>query len=259
MQRGPAARSRVRSGSIRRPQVAGSTGGATRWCNLIVIPRCASSQLAACGRMEAPRPRRAPTMKRFGLFATSLLLASTVHAQSEADPKFSPRAEQEARTRWDAIAKEARLRPAGDWTGESYAGDGLGVNITLALAPQAGFVFEWRGDVGDFDRNFGSIETSGSRIALPLESPTSPIRFATACWRNRSKPGSSESGASARARPAMATRAERSSGWRTARRPCASDCSITIRNRKSAGSSRHACGRARASIRVSWGLHRGAP
>jgi hypothetical protein len=80
--------------------------------------------------------------------------------------RFSSEIEQTAQVRKEAIASEARLGQDPDWAGEYYEGDGTGVNVSLALAPKSGFVFEWQGCLGFYDRNLGSIEVSGNRIAL---------------------------------------------------------------------------------------------
>jgi hypothetical protein len=52
------------------------------------------------------------------------------------------------------------------WAGEYYGGDGLGVNRSLTLAPEAGFTFTWEGCLGLYDRNFGAITARGQELQL---------------------------------------------------------------------------------------------
>lgn len=53
-----------------------------------------------------------------------------------------------------AELKELKDHP---WAGTYYRGDGLGVNITLTLAPESGFVFTWYGCLGLYDQNYGEV------------------------------------------------------------------------------------------------------
>jgi hypothetical protein len=83
------------------------------------------------------------------------------------DPRFGRAAESEARERLEKI--RAELVGSGSeaaWSGEYYEGDGTGVNIVLSLAPQSGFVFEWEGCLGVYDRNFGTVAAGSDRIEL---------------------------------------------------------------------------------------------
>jgi hypothetical protein len=52
------------------------------------------------------------------------------------------------------------------WAGEFYAGDGLGVNQLLVIAPKSGFVFEWHGCLGLYDRNYGRVAWTNNAIHL---------------------------------------------------------------------------------------------
>jgi hypothetical protein len=62
----------------------------------------------------------------------------------------------------------AELKALGDhpWAGEYYEGDGMGVNVSLMLAPKAGYLFEWHGCMGLYDRNYGKITDSNGRLRL---------------------------------------------------------------------------------------------
>jgi hypothetical protein len=55
----------------------------------------------------------------------------------------------------------AALGPRHAWAGSYYAGDGTGANLSLTLAPQAGFAFEWNGCLGLYDRNYGPVSDAG--------------------------------------------------------------------------------------------------
>ncbi|MCY3017848.1 MAG: hypothetical protein NTW87_02290 [Planctomycetota bacterium] len=78
---------------------------------------------------------------------------------------------EEAKVTVDAqrkrIAEEVgKLGPDHPWAGSYYFGDGLGVNSALDLAPDAGFVFEWHGCMGVYDRNHGSMAIEDGHIKL---------------------------------------------------------------------------------------------
>lgn len=82
------------------------------------------------------------------------------------DARFEAAAAGEAEARLERIRAEVARRGAHPWAGEYFAGDGTGVNTTLALAPDAGFVFEWHGCLGVYDRNFGTVEVVDGRLVL---------------------------------------------------------------------------------------------
>jgi hypothetical protein len=53
-----------------------------------------------------------------------------------------------------------------EWAGEYYYGDGLGVNVSLALAPESGFVFRWDGCLGMYDLNYGQVAFTNGTVKL---------------------------------------------------------------------------------------------
>jgi hypothetical protein len=70
------------------------------------------------------------------------------------------------------IRQELRhLNRQDDWAGEYYFGDGLGVNVSLALAPNNGFVFSWTGCLGLYDLNYGDIAFSDGAVKLLFKHP----------------------------------------------------------------------------------------
>ena len=52
------------------------------------------------------------------------------------------------------------------WAGSYYSGDGLGVNRSLVLSPEAGFSFEWEGCLGPYDRNYGDVADDGQTLLM---------------------------------------------------------------------------------------------
>ncbi len=105
-------------------------------------------------------------MKAHWCLAWIVVLAGVACAAKDEDPRFSDDAEKTAQSRRAAI--EAEIKGLGEhpWAGEYYEGDGLGVNVFVTLAPQAGFVFEWHGCGGCYDRNYGAVTSDGDRISL---------------------------------------------------------------------------------------------
>jgi hypothetical protein len=87
------------------------------------------------------------------------------------DAKRSEGAERDAKERRTRI--QAEIKQLGDhpWAGEYYSGDGMGVNVTLVIAPNAGYVFEWYGCMGLFDRNFGTATEANNKIRLSFTFP----------------------------------------------------------------------------------------
>src|SRR5687767_13739491 len=71
--------------------------------------------------------------------------------------KFIPEAEAATAARERAFRDELTAFQEHPWAGEYYYGDGLGVNVRLLLTPQSGFVFQWRGCLGVYDRNHGAV------------------------------------------------------------------------------------------------------
>ena len=65
-----------------------------------------------------------------------------------------------------AIQKELVGLPDHPWAGNYYEGDGMGENIALAIAPVAGYVFEWHGCMGLYDRNYGSVACENGKLRL---------------------------------------------------------------------------------------------
>jgi len=67
-----------------------------------------------------------------------------------------------------AVTEEAKRLGPDHWAGSYYYGDGMGVNVSLSIAPEAGFAFEWHGCMGLYDRNYGAIEQVDGLLHLSL-------------------------------------------------------------------------------------------
>jgi len=107
------------------------------------------------------------------MFGTPVLMAS----DTELAYKQSAEAEAKAKERRELIEAEiARNQNLPTWAGRYFFGDGLGVNVDLWIAPESGFVFEWHGCLGLYDRNFGKIKSGENAIRLECELPNDPSR-----------------------------------------------------------------------------------
>ena len=105
-------------------------------------------------------------MKR--IIGSLLLLVALISAAQRAppDPRRSEEAGQAASARRAEIRAELETLGSHEWAGDYYAGDGMGVNTTLILAPRSGYVFEWHGCLGLYDRNYGAVTSEGRNLRL---------------------------------------------------------------------------------------------
>lgn len=98
--------------------------------------------------------------------AALAICLAVVSNRAGADARNDPEAVHAANSKRDQIRAEIETLGAHPWAGEYYAGDGLGVNTFLYLAPKAGYVFEWHGCLGLYDRNYGSITEKDGKLNL---------------------------------------------------------------------------------------------
>ncbi len=105
-------------------------------------------------------------MKMGTLVAFLLVYGSVALADKRDDAKYTDAAEKTAMQLQDHIQTAAKTLTNHPWAGEYYCGDGLGVNVSLLLAPGAGYVFEWHGCLGLYDRNYGKVTETNGRIRL---------------------------------------------------------------------------------------------
>ena len=107
---------------------------------------------------------------RFAAFFSLLVVTCTLAAQTSDDnlweTKNSQEAQAEAQARIEKIRNEIKSLNGHPWAGEYYHGDGLGVNVSFYIAPDAGFVFEWRGCLGLYDRNYGTVSFENDLVSI---------------------------------------------------------------------------------------------
>lgn len=84
------------------------------------------------------------------------------------DRKFTDASKEDGRQHREAILREAKELNEHPWAGEYYFGDGLGVNVSIALAPKNGFVFSWHGCLGMYDQNWGEVVVDPDEGSLHL-------------------------------------------------------------------------------------------
>src|SRR2546423_2772553 len=105
-------------------------------------------------------------MRRFLQLSVVLALVSLAFAANREQVKYSASAESTATKNRREILAEIKKLKSHEWAGEYYAGDGLGVNTSLVIAPKSGYVFEWHGCLGLYDRNYGAVTCKNGRIQL---------------------------------------------------------------------------------------------
>ena len=99
-------------------------------------------------------------------FGILLTCATELIAKDEGNAKLSAKAERTVKLLKQQIQTEISQLKNHPWAGEYYEGDGLGVNVSLAIVPKHGYVFEWRGCLGLYDRNYGNVTVTNGRIQL---------------------------------------------------------------------------------------------
>lgn len=141
--------------------VASSTAASTgptgsRWSRAAVVACLASFPgLLGCESSDPPpqQPLQAPARNYD---------EAAKHTQS---------AEAEANSRSGRILAEISQLQGHPWAGKYYFGDGLGVNSHLTIAPKSGFVFEWHGCLGCYDRNWGEVQERDGALHLDFHFP----------------------------------------------------------------------------------------
>jgi hypothetical protein len=143
-----------------------------------------NSHTTSMDEMNQPKPRwfqfRLRTLL-IAVFVLSVLLSGLavirVARTRTAHYKRSEHAEKVAGKYRRTIQSEIQKPGSPPWAGEYYRGDGLGENTTLMLAPASGCLFEWRGCVGLYDRNYGAVTCSDGRLRLSLKLPNDQDGF----------------------------------------------------------------------------------
>jgi len=73
------------------------------------------------------------------------------------------------------INEEVHGLPDHEWAGTYYCGDGLGWNVSLHIAPKAGFAYARSGCLGMYDHNFGSVTVSSTGLHITCQLPNRGI------------------------------------------------------------------------------------
>lgn len=111
------------------------------------------------------------------LIGLCLCAAFFVLKRTSPQMKFSPIAEAKAEHLRKVIRTEIEQLGSHAWAGEYYFGDGLGVNVTLLIAPESGYLFEWHGCLGLYDRNYGRVKEKNGAIRLSFTYPNKQEGF----------------------------------------------------------------------------------
>jgi hypothetical protein len=107
-----------------------------------------------------------------GVYAClSVVAPFALGQQPQNDPRFSETAVAEYNRREKLIIDEIATLKNHPWAGKYHYGDGLGVNVTLYLAPKNGFVFDWTGCLGVYDQNYGDVVWTGEGAKLLPQFP----------------------------------------------------------------------------------------
>lgn len=107
-----------------------------------------------------------------GLVVVLLAMGFLLASDSKIVPQKSTGAETEAERRRTLIQAEISGMTKHPWAGEYYKGDGLGENCHLSISPRQGYVFEWHGCLGLYDRNCGSLSVQGHELQLQYTLPS---------------------------------------------------------------------------------------
>jgi len=126
------------------------------------------------------------------LFAVTCATLALPSFAAERNPKLSNEAVARVKELNATIDDEAKGLGAEHWAGRYYHGDGLGVNVTVAMAPKGGFTFEWRACIRVYDRNYGSVTERGHSLVLSPVLPNeqegfkgTPTEFIPVKWGER--------------------------------------------------------------------------
>ena len=114
-------------------------------------------------------------MKTFCFLSAATLCLAVACSDADTEraylDKLSDKAEKTAAMFREKIRAEIKTLKRHDWAGEYYEGDGLGENVSLILAPNSGFLFEWHGCMGLYDRNYGTVSLNKGKVRLVFTLP----------------------------------------------------------------------------------------
>lgn len=117
-------------------------------------------------------------MKRRHSWALILVSCCLLSAQqNDSNEKMSAESVAASEAQTKKIQREILQLGNHDWAGEYYFGDGLGVNVSLRLAPVNGFVFTWQGCLGLYDLNYGDVAFTQGTVKLLFKFPNDRTEF----------------------------------------------------------------------------------
>lgn len=105
------------------------------------------------------------------LIACALVPLSIVAAQNGDDEAAIDRDGKAAEQQQAAIRRELATLGTHPWAAEYYEGDGLGANISLALAPSNGVAATWHGCLGLYGANRGKVVERGGELRFEFDAP----------------------------------------------------------------------------------------
>lgn len=98
-------------------------------------------------------------MKRTQLVSVILILACSmlISGAVAVEPLTQTEVDTDVDARFEIVLAEAQQATEHDWAGTYYQGDGLGMNVSMVLAPQEGVAARWNGCLGRYGSNHGGI------------------------------------------------------------------------------------------------------
>lgn len=105
-------------------------------------------------------------MKKYSIASLVLVLLGLPFAAAQEEAKTSANASITVASKRKEILAEIKKLDGHDWAGVYYKGDGTGENSSLAIAPESGYVFQWRGCLGLYDQNYGAVNWKDGQLRL---------------------------------------------------------------------------------------------
>jgi hypothetical protein len=135
-------------------------------------PTGAMTVLLACaliGSAQARHPDQEGLADAIRLGLDFVVQGAEEPPEESAVQRYGAVEEVRLRARRERIRAEIEQLGEHDWAGTYSCGDGLGMNVSLEIAPKAGAVYTWYGCLGLYDLNHGDVtEVSDGRVRLDL-------------------------------------------------------------------------------------------
>jgi len=114
------------------------------------------------------------TLRLLWLGTLLLLLSNTAVTAQKQEAALSDASQRIADQKRKQILVEAGKLRNHEWAGSYYRGDGLGENVSFAVAPHSGYVFEWHGCLGLYGLNYGAVAWTNGCIKLSFTFENKP-------------------------------------------------------------------------------------